>query len=95
MNTTIIKQLNRTIMVMSCGLMAFALYACSDDKVVGDPVKDWNSSTERYTPVEEDAFLTYFKPAMGRVGDPMPFYDKKTGNFKVLYLQEYDNTASY
>ena len=95
MNTTIIKQLNRTIMVMSCGLMAFAFYACSDDKVVGDPVKDWNSSTERYTPVEEDAFLTYFKPAMGRVGDPMPFYDKKTGNFKVLYLQEYDNNASY
>ena len=25
----------------------------------------------------------------------MPFYDKKTGNYKVLYLQEFDNNMSH
>ena len=34
-------------------------------------------------------------PAIGRVGDPMPFYDKKAGDFKVLYLQEFDNNMSH
>ena len=81
--------------VMSFCLAAIALFSCSDDKIVGDPGKDWNSSEERYSPVDEDAFLTYFKPALGRVGDPMPFYDQKAGNFKVLYLQDYDNNAKY
>ena len=32
-------------------------------------------------------------PAVGRCGDPMPFYDQKAGDFKVLYLQEYDNNG--
>lgn len=76
-------------------LSAFALTACSDDKVVGDPAKDWNSSSEYYDPVDEKGFATYYKPVMGRVGDPMPFYDKKAGNFKVLYLQEYDNNKAF
>ena len=34
-------------------------------------------------------------PSVGRVGDPMPFYDKKAGNFKVFYLQEFDNNMSH
>lgn len=31
----------------------------------------------------------YYKPAVGYVGDPMPFYDPVAGDFKVLYLQDY------
>ena len=76
-------------------LSAFALTACSDDKVVGDPAKDWDGSSERYISVDEEGFSTYYKPTIGRVGDPMPFYDKKAGNFKVLYLQEYDNNSTF
>ncbi|MCR5270650.1 MAG: DUF4975 domain-containing protein [Prevotella sp.] len=95
MNTLIINKLPYTMTVMSFCLAAIALFSCSDDKIVGDPAKDWNSSEERYTPVDENAFLTYFKPALGRVGDPMPFYDQKAGNFKVMYLQDYDDNAKY
>ena len=95
MNTKSINKLSHTMTVMSFCLAAIALFSCSDDKIVGDPDKDWNSSEERYSPVDEDAFLTYFKPALGRVGDPMPFYDQKAGNFKVLYLQDYDDNAKY
>ncbi|MCQ2212550.1 MAG: DUF4975 domain-containing protein [Bacteroidaceae bacterium] len=70
-------------------LSAIALTACSDDKFAGDEPKDWNGTTDIFTPTEEDAYSTYYKPAIGRVGDPMPFYDAKTGDFKILYLQEY------
>ena len=79
-----------TIMVMSCCLVAFSLFACSDDDIVGDPAKDWGSnSTERYIPVDEKGFSTFYCNSFGTVGDPMPFFDPKAGNFKILYLQEY------
>ena len=70
-------------------LSALALTACSDDAVVGDPAKDWDISTERYQSVDEKEFSTYYSHSLGTVGDPMPFYDQKAGNFKILYLQEY------
>ena len=38
----------------------------------------------------------YYQPEKGRCGDPVPFYDPKTSEFKVLYLQEWDvNGACY
>lgn len=70
-------------------LSALSLTACSDDSFDGDAPKDWNGTTETFIPTEEDAYSTYYQPAIGRVGDPMPFYDAKAGDFKVLYLQEY------
>ena len=72
-------------------LSALSLTACSDDHFAGDPEKDWTVTTEYFTPTEEAGYTTYWKPAIGRVGDPMPFYDTKAGEFKVLYLQEFDN----
>ncbi len=32
---------------------------------------------------------SYFQPAVGYVGDPMPFYDPAEENFKIMYLQEF------
>ena len=75
---------------LCCGFAA-TLTACSDDKVTGDPAKDWAGTTQRFVPTDEKGFSTYYTPAIGRIGDPMPFYDQKAGDFKVLYLQEYDN----
>ena len=31
----------------------------------------------------------YYKPQVGFVGDPMPFYDPVAKDFKVMYLQDY------
>lgn len=76
-------------------LSAFALTACSDDNFAGDPSKDWAGTTTAFASTDEAGFSTYFTPAIGRVGDPMPFYDQKGGNFKIMYLQEYDNNSSY
>ena len=67
------------------------LTACSDDDISGDPAKDWNVTTTSFASTDAQGFNTYYMPAIGRVGDPMPFYDQKAGDFKVLYLQEFDN----
>ena len=76
-------------------LSALALTACSDDDFGPDAPKDWDGTTTFFNSTDEDGFLTYYNPAIGRCGDPMPFYDKKAGDFKVLYLQEYENNATY
>ena len=73
-------------------LSALALTACSDDNFTGDPAKE---ITGYFAAQEENGYSTYYKPALGRVGDPMPFYDEKAGNYKVMYLQEYDNNRPY
>ena len=79
-----------------CGISAVPLFvSCSDDTITGDPAKDWAGTTTRFIPTDETGLSTYYTPAIGRVGDPMPFYDQKAGAFRVLYLQEYVNNAAY
>lgn len=76
-------------------LSALVLTACSGDDFEGDTPKDWAGTTEFFNPTDEMSFSTYYKPAIGRVGDPMPFYDSKAQEFKVLYLQEFDNNSKW
>ena len=75
-------------------LSASALTACSEDSYSPDPSKDWAGTTSLFIPTDDAGFNTYYMPAVGRCGDPMPFYDQKAGDFKVLYLQEYDNNGA-
>ena len=64
------------------------LTACSEDNFGPDPAKDWAGTTTFFAPTDDAGFNTYYMPAIGRCGDPMPFYDQKAGEYKVLYLQE-------
>lgn len=69
--------------------MMTAFCGCSDDD---DPVltqRDWSGTTNYFAPTDENKADTYYKPYVGYVGDPMPFYDPVAGDFKVLYLQDY------
>ena len=81
--------------VFALMLSASVLTACSDEEFSGDPAKDWNGTTTFFAPTDAQGFDTYYTPAVGRVGDPMPFYDQKSGEFKVLYLQEFINNMTY
>ena len=81
--------------IASALLCAGMTSACSEDSVEGDPSKDWAGTTQRFITEEEAGYSTYYKPTVGRIGDPMPFYDKKDGLFKVYYLQEFDNNRSH
>ena len=70
------------------------LASCSEDDFGPDAPKDWATATTFFNSTDEAGFLTYYNPAIGRCGDPMPFYDQKAGEFKVLYLQEYENNGA-
>lgn len=83
--------MNLLAVSMVCCVACATLTACSDDDVTGDPDRNWAGTTEQYASTDAKSFSTFYTPAIGRVGDPMPFYDQKAGNFKVLYLQEFDN----
>ena len=48
------------------------------------------SQMELSDPTAWKSAHVYYQPEKGRCGDPVPFYDQKTSEFKVLYLQEWD-----
>lgn len=50
--------------------------------------KDW-STTTYFASTDEASSETYYKPAVGFVADPMPFYDPVAKDFKIMYLQDY------
>ena len=93
-NTNRIRQMLATAVVW-CGISATLASCTGDNDIKGDPAKDWAGSTESFVPTDETGFATYYTPAVGRVGDPMPFYDKQAGTFKVLYLQEFTNNMPF
>ena len=76
------------------GVALAATLSCNKEHYGDDP-KPWDETAEFFESADEKGFSTYYTPAIGRVGDPMPFYDSKAGEFKVLYLQEFDNNATY
>ncbi len=64
------------------------LAGCSDDKPVLTD-RNLENSTEFLKSNDAAKQDIYYKPAVGFVGDPMPFYDPVAGDFKILYLQDY------
>ncbi len=69
-------------------LSALALSACSDDQPVLTH-RDLDGTDTYFASDETHTQNIYYKPYVGYVGDPMPFYDPVAKNFKVLYLQDY------
>ena len=92
-----ITQINNILAacLVGCGIAATMTSCSDDDAITGDPERDWQGTTESFVSSDEQGFSTYYTPAIGRVGDPMPFFDQKAGDFKVLYLQEFDNNLSH
>ena len=84
------KTMITSIILASC--LAMPLVSCSDDNAVAEQ-KDWTTTTF-FASTDEMAQDTYYKPAVGYVGDPMPFFDPVAGDFKVLYLQDYRPNAA-
>lgn len=74
---------------------AFGLMSCHNDDVVLT-TKDWDNTATAFASTDESHFDTYYQPQVGYVGDPMPFFDPVTRDFKIFYLQEFrPNSATY
>lgn len=67
---------------------ATMLAGCSDEQPVLTD-RNLENTTEYLKSADAAKQDIYFKPAVGYVGDPMPFYDPVDGDFKILYLQDY------
>lgn len=65
------------------------LGSCNNDDSPILTQKDWDGTATYFQPTDANHFDTYYKPYVGYVGDPMPFYDPIAKDFKILYLQEY------
>lgn len=49
---------------------------------------DLDQTTGYFSSTETAKCDLFYKPAIGYVGDPMPFYDPQSKDFKILYLQD-------
>ena len=63
--------------------------SCNDNNSPNLTQKDWGETSTYFASTDAMNFDTYYKPYVGYVGDPMPFYDAQAGDFKIMYLQEY------
>ena len=80
--------------ILFASLIGTACLSCTKESY-GDTPKNWEGTSEYFASADEKGFGTFYTPAIGRCGDPMPFYDSKAGEFKVLYLQEYEINSTY
>ena len=78
-------------MIISIPVLAAAMLsvaACSND---GPVLTDRDlANSQVYLDTDEGmSQKIYYKPYVGYVGDPMPFFDPVAKDFKVMYLQDY------
>src|SRR3970040_1993127 len=74
-----------------CLPLCFVLfYNCSKDDKPGDPTVVTNAPPCQSVNELDRAYTTFFKPAIGWVGDPIPFYEN--GVFHIFYLHDARNS---
>lgn len=68
---------------------AVNLWACGNDNpsTPGSVEEIVDRTTDFHSANEKGAYTTWYKPANGWVGDPIPYYDN--GKFYIFYLQDW------
>ena len=77
----------KSIIYSLASVVLVSLGSCANDEPVLTE-KDWQGTATYFASTDEQ-FTSFYKPAVGYVGDPMPFYDPVEQNFKILYLQDF------
>jgi beta-fructofuranosidase len=81
-------KINRTFL---CLPLCFALfYNCSKEDKPGNPIVVTTAPACQTANESDSPYATFFKPTVGWVGDPIPFYEN--GTFHIFYLQDARNT---
>ena len=72
--------MNRTIFsIATLAVALIALPACGDEEPVLTH-RDWEGTDTYYASTDAQKQDIYYKPYVGYVGDPMPFYDPVVGD---------------
>ena len=76
---------------------AFLFLSCAGCKGVNDPddpkISTVDTTTAIRTIQESGAYTTLYKPQVGYVGDPMPYFNEAENSFYVFFLQDWRNGA--
>lgn len=76
---------------MTTAIIALAmtsLCSCIDSEPVLTQ-RDWEADNLYFASSDLQKQDIFYKPQVGCVGDPMPFFDPVAKDFKILYLQDY------
>ena len=78
--------------ILCLPLCVALFYNCSSDNKPGveNPVAEITAPACQTTVESANQYTTFYKPATGWVGDPMPFYEN--GKFHIFYLYDARNT---
>nr|WP_320059771.1 glycoside hydrolase family 32 protein [uncultured Bacteroides sp.] len=85
---------NRILSITYILGMSLSMIACNDDNASVADNKNLSETTTFKSVSEPNIYNLYYKPAVGYVGDPMPFYDEASGKQYILYLQDWRDGAS-
>jgi beta-fructofuranosidase len=70
--------------------LALFINCTKEDKPTETPIVETNAPACQSPNESDNAYRTFFKPSVGWVGDPMPFYEN--GVFHLFYLYDARNT---
>ena len=82
------KAINKIAFVL-CTLSLCTLFTACQENIPQEQ-KDWENTTAYFNASDEVTTTTYYKPSVGSVGDPIPFYDPVAKDFKILYLHNFE-----
>lgn len=78
----------KTYIFALAALVALAATACTDSEPA-TPGRDIAATDTWLDSPEAPLQQLYYKPYVGYVGDPMPFFDPVARDFKIMYLQDF------
>lgn len=81
--------MNKMFTYLMALLLLVVAPSCSekDGPVITD--RNLDDTATFFESSDEQMFSTYYKPYVGYVADPMPFYDPVAKDYKIMYLQDY------
>ena len=82
------KVINKIALVL-CTLSLCTLFTACQENIPQEQ-KDWENTTAYFNASDEVTTTTYYKPSVGSVGDPLPFFDPVAKDYKILYLHNFE-----
>lgn len=81
--------MNKMLTFLTTVSLLMTVSSCSekDGPVITD--RDLDNTATFFESSDEQKSSTYYKPYVGYVADPMPFYDPVAKDYKIMYLQDY------
>lgn len=83
-------------LIQILALLTTSMVGCGNDDHKIHDTNTWQENTKAISAVEPNSYSLYYRPAVGYVGDPMPFYDPQNNVQRILFLMDWrDGSDTY